>query len=364
MPKRAARLVRTKYEEDYKEEEEVPSQQLKRQKTRNQSPGSLEPHDSDEPENQVHGFPMHVGKAIKDDPKIKQPPAAEAGIVPKVAFRWIFSGPSNSGKTNLARWVLDNMYQASPGKSFFDRIYLFSPTAKLDPVWKNLVGLKDSDRVTELDQGGKEKLLEVFNGSIKKTKALGKEKAPHTLVIIDDGIADVKFLNSRGFMKSFIAGRHGNISTFMLTQSYNKVPRTARIQATALSMFPSKTTEIERLWEEHGPLNLGKWDFVDMVKYAIHKTEEEKYPFLFIDTDKPEDERFRRCFYEVLIPNPSQNDISSSGARPAYSQRGAHAAASASRPPQSNQAQEHERYVSDAEEPNRRRRRRPARSRV
>lgn len=279
---------------------------------------------SDENEQQYIGeFPLVVGKAVKDDKKLKQPKAAEAGIVPKVAFRWMFSGPSNSGKTNLARWTLDKMYQVGPGKSFFDKIYLFSPTAKLDPVWKDLDGLRPGDRITDLEKGGKQKLLEIFENGIRRTKAIGKDKAPHTLVIIDDSIADVKFLNSRDFLRIFIAGRHGNVSVMVMTQSYNKIPRTCRMQLTAVSMFPSKVSEIERLWDEHGPVDMGKWEFVDMVKYAIKKTETEKYPFFFVDADKPEDERFRRCFYEILRPVQSTSPDASVGIhQDAYSRQG------------------------------------------
>lgn len=288
--------------------------------------------EEEDPGPMVGGFHLRVGKAVKNEKEIKQPQAAEAGIVPKVAFRWVFSGPSNSGKTNLARWVLDNMYKGNNGKSFFDRIYLFSPTAKLDPVWKDLKGLRNGDRVTELDEKGMGRLFEVFNRAIKRAKALGKDKAPHELVIIDDSIADTRFLNSLGFTKVFIAGRHGNVSVFMMTQSYNKVPRTARMQATAISMFPSKVSEIERLHDEHGPLKMNKKDFIRMVKYAIMKTKDEQYPFLFIDTNKPEEERFRRCFYEILQPTPSKDE---EVLEPdAYSQQEDHELLSASSPHQ------------------------------
>jgi Poxvirus A32 protein len=279
---------------------------------------------------EISGFNVRVGKAVENEKKIKQPKSAELGIVPEVAFRWIFSGPSNSGKTNLARWTLDNMYRAENGKSFFDRIYLFSPTGKLDPVWKDLKGLRDGDRITELDEKGMERLFNIFNTGIKRAKNLGKDKAPHELVMIDDSIADTRFLNSLGFTKLFIAGRHGNISVFMMTQSYNKVPRTARIQATAMSMFPSKVSEIERLNEEHGPLHMNKKDFIKLVKYATMKTPDEKYPFLFIDTSKPEEERFRRCYYEILEPRPSKDEEYLTPG--AYSQQGGGAQAVASSP--------------------------------
>ena len=248
-------------------------------------------------------YPLQLSKAVEGDPHIDQPEASRMGLVPEVAFRWMFSGPSNSGKTNLARWVLDKYYIKGPGQSFFDRVYLFSPTGKLDPVWKDLDAIRPSDRITELNLMGKDRLKDIFDGGLRRTKAMGKDKAPHELVIFDDAIADVKFLNSQDFLKVFVAGRHGNISCMVMTQSYVKVPRSVRMQITALAMFPSRVTEIERLCDEHGPVNMSKNDFISMVKYAIAKTEGEKYPFFFLDTCQPEERRFRRCLNEYLCPS-------------------------------------------------------------
>ena len=68
-----------------------------------------------------------------DEPELKQPEWAEKGVVPKVHFRWILSGPSRSGKTNLARYTYDKFYTTGGGnKSWFDVVYLLSPTAKID----------------------------------------------------------------------------------------------------------------------------------------------------------------------------------------------------------------------------------------
>lgn len=258
-------------------------------------------------------YPLTIGKAVKGDPVIAQPEASELGLVPKVAFRFMVSGPSNSGKTNLCRYMLDKYYVKAPGQSFFDRIYLFSPTAKLDPVWKDLEGLRPSDRITELDASGTARLSEVFDNGLRRTKAMGKDRAPHELIIFDDAIASTKFLNSEYFLKVFVAGRHGNLSCMVLTQSYIKVPRSVRMQVTGLFMFPSRVTEIIRLAEEHGPISMSTSDFIEMVKYAITKTETEKYPFFMIDTNQPEESRFRRCLNEVLIPTSSSASSSSNG---------------------------------------------------
>lgn len=259
-------------------------------------------------------FPMKVGKAVADDKPVQQPAAVEAGLITKVAFRFMFSGPSNSGKTNLARWLLDNYYVANGGGSFFERIYLFSPTGKLDPVWKDLDNLRPGDRITKLGKAETKKLQTIFDRGTRRTKTMGKSEAPHELVIFDDAIASVKFLNSPEFLGMFVAGRHGNISCMVMTQSYIKIPRSVRMQITALAMFPSRTTEIERLYTEHGPICMNKNEFIGMVQYAIRKTPEEQYPFFYLDTLQPEASRFRRNLEEVLVPDNAPQSEQAAGA--------------------------------------------------
>jgi hypothetical protein len=212
----------------------------------------------------------------------------------------MFTGPSNSGKSNAARWMLDKYYTKG-GKSFFDRIYIFSPTAKLDPTWFGVKGVRNSDKITH---GGKEsgrRIMETLDRNKKRCKVLGRDKSPHELIIVDDSVSDNDFMNSPGLCQAFIAGRHANVSMMMLTQSYNKIPRTCRINMTALAMFPSKVSEIERLYDEHGPIHLNKKEFINMVQFATEKEEGNEWPFLFLNTDEPEESRFRKNLDTVLV---------------------------------------------------------------
>lgn len=273
----------------------------------------LEPLDAPGPESK-----LKVGLAKPGEVSVKQPPDAKSGIVPKVPFRMMYSGPSGSGKTNLARWMLDKHYSKN-GKSFFSRIHMFSPTAKLDHIWKDLPGLKDADRHTELNPAV---LHKIFEDNIKRVERMGRNRAPHELVIIDDAIADTKFMNSKDFLRLFIAGRHGNTSSEVLTQSYIKVPRSVRLQITALAMFPSLITEIERLYTEHGPPQMNKQQFIDMVQTATQTSKDDKHPFFFADIQAPLQDRFRRGLGQVFtIKTPgverpedrSKNDEPSSG---------------------------------------------------
>jgi hypothetical protein len=254
-----------------------------------------------------------VGKAKDDEPELEQP--AHAGIIPKTHFRWILSGPSKSGKSNLAKWSLDKFYVSSKGrgKSFFDKIYLLSPTANIDFMWANLNGLEHRNRISHPTPAT---LSGILNAQIKyiagsssesalknvssKTLASKKQSSKKVLVIFDDAIAESKLINSPEFLKIFIQGRHYNISSMVMTQSYMRVPRSVRLQATHLSLFPSRSTEIDRVFHEFGPKSLTKKEFTEMVQFATRPEEGDMYPFLHVDAFAPEKTRFRRNFTHTL----------------------------------------------------------------
>jgi len=263
---------------------------------------------------------FHVGKAREDEPELKQP--QHAGVIPKVNFRWILSGPSKSGKTNLARWSLDKYYTNGRGKSWFDEIYLLSPTANIDYCWADLKGLKPKNRITNPTP---QLLLKILNDQKKDIQgstsdmaaqrmssaqlSKRKQKAKKVLIIFDDAIAESKMINSKEFLKVFVAGRHYGISSMVMTQSYVKVPRSVRLQATHVSMFPSRSSEIERLYSEHGPKELNKKDFTELVQFATRPNEEEPFPFLFVDCFAPPKTRFRRGFINVLEINDGDENF-------------------------------------------------------
>lgn len=265
---------------------------------------------------------FNVGRAREDEPEIKQP--QYAGLIPKLHYRWILSGPSKSGKTNLARWSLDKYYQKGQKKSWFDRIYLLSPTANIDWNWADLPGLKPKDRISHPTASHLKKILadqmKEISGSRSERasknvnlKALSRRKqtSPQVLVIFDDAIAESKLINSPEFLKLFIQGRHYNISSMVMTQSYVRVPRSVRLQATHVAMFPSRSSEIDRLYTEHGPRQLNKRDFTEMVQYATQPTEGDQFPFLYVDCFAPVKTRFRRNFTHTLEIASTMEEVGS-----------------------------------------------------
>lgn len=243
-----------------------------------------------------------VGRASVHDPTIRQPQAAKDGIVPKVPFRLLLSGASGSGKTNVARWLLEKHYVSGHG-SFFKDIYLMSPTALIDPVWKNVKGLKRQNRITNPNADSLNRILRRAKENVKQK---GKNRGAHTLIIFDDVIAGTQFMNSPEFLAAFIRGRHFLVSVAIMTQSYVKIPRSSRIQASHIIFFPSQATEVDRLYSEHGPHNLSKRQFYDLVQEATEPNESEKWPFLYVDRFAPLDKRFRRNL-DLPIPITTHN---------------------------------------------------------
>ena len=86
----------------------------------------------------------------------------------------------------------------------------------------------------------------------------------------------------------------------VMTQSYMRVPRSVRLQATHLSMFPSRSTEIDRVFTEFGPKSMNKREFTEMVQYATRPEEGDEFPFLHVDAFAAERTRFRRNLTNTL----------------------------------------------------------------
>lgn len=240
---------------------------------------------------------LRVTKARPDEVPWRQPKFADAGVAPKCCFRWLICGPSHSGKSNMARWAVDHFYM-----DFFDRILLLSPTAEVDFQWKELPGLEKKDRRTDLDPEWLQSVLEKQGGMVKR---MGRDKAPMALLIIDDAIASPQFMNSKEFLRLFISGRHQNVSTMLLSQSLMKVPRSVRLQSTHISLFPSKTSEVDRMYDEVGPRELTKKQFHDVVNHAVEKRPGDEYPFFHVDVAQPLNRRYRRNFTEMYEIEPS-----------------------------------------------------------
>jgi hypothetical protein len=244
-------------------------------------------------------MPMKITPPKETDAKLPQVELAELEIVPKHPFRLVIVGTSGSGKSVLTSHLVRNVY-----KGYFDRTVIFSPTAENDPAYKGIAPKRDY----KVDLKPAE-IKHLFQTQKNKVKAMGKSHAPRMLILFDDVIADNKFMNTPDFMKCFFQSRHHNISIILCAQSYMRVPRSARLNATDLCLFPASESEIKRIGKEYCPPHTSQRSFEDLIRHATA----ERFSFLYINTQCDPEKRFRRKFDAVLtldaddepVPEPS-----------------------------------------------------------
>jgi hypothetical protein len=235
----------------------------------------------------------------KDD--IEQPPLAidEKMYIPPLGSSVIISGKSGSGKsTLLANFIKDGrFYGKSPARpnGWFDKIFLFSPTANGDDVQKSL-GIDEKYVFTDLDEAPE--LLEVIldTQQMKIDNATGAERVAQYCIIFDDVIGNKQFMNSKEFTRCFYQVRHVNCTTFICTQHFHRVPNVCRLQANFIFFFQGSAYEVDTIVEDYAPPLYSKKDFQKLINDATKK----RFSFLTINMKVGWDLRLRRNLDEFI----------------------------------------------------------------
>ena len=224
--------------------------------------------------------------------KIKQPTLAEANIIPRVNSSVLMVGASGSGKTTLLANLLTK--KEFLGKAF-DRVILISPTGKSDDIQKYLE-LPEEDIWSDMNEAA-DLLQPIMDEQDEIISEDGADKAPLIAIIFEDVIGDRELMKSPQFIKSFVANRHYNFTTFICSQSYTAVPRKCRMQAKNIFYFRGSNSETEKITEEYSPPGFSKKEFIQIIDYC---TDEMKYDFLYINKNVPFAERYRKNL-DVII---------------------------------------------------------------
>lgn len=228
----------------------------------------------------------------KDD--IRQPELSkkEHGMaIPPLGSSVLISGKSGSGKsTLLANLMKDKRFY----KGWFDKIFLFSPTANGDDIQKQL-NIPAKHVFTDLDEAPE--LLEVILRSQKEAlESTTADKAKQYAIIFDDVIGDTRFMNTKEFTQCFYQVRHVCCTTFICTQHFTRVPRICRLQANFVMYFAGSMSETEILVEEFSPPGISKNSFRQLVVDATSGA----YDFLTINMKVGWEQRFRKNLGEVI----------------------------------------------------------------
>lgn len=194
--------------------------------------------------------------------------------------RCIISGPSNVGKTNVAFNLL-----TKPNGLHFNNVYIFSKS---------------------LDQP-KYQLLEKILTNIPEIKfykynandeIMEPNKAePYSIFLFDD----VSCENHDMIRMYFAMGRHNNIDSIYIGQTYSKIPKQLlRDNCNLLVIFKQDETNLKHIYNEHVGVDMSFEKFKLVCKNAWR----EKYSFLVINKDQElNNGRYRIEFDKYILIN-------------------------------------------------------------
>ena len=145
--------------------------------------------------------------------------------------RCIVSGPSNCGKTN----VVINLLTHENGLHY-DNVYVYSKSLN-QPKYQILERvIKDVPDVSFFKFNSDENIMEPQNAK------------PYSVFIFDD----VSCENQNMIMKYFCMGRHNNIDSIYIGQTYSKIPKQLiRDNVNLLILFKQDDTNLKHIYNDH-----------------------------------------------------------------------------------------------------------------
>ena len=212
----------------------------------------------------------------------------------KLPIRSIILGPSGSGKTVLLVNMILDIY-----KKCFNRVYIFSPSIRVDTTWgpvKSFIAENDlcgEDETCLFDHYNPEDLnniIETQRKIIELMKSQKRKKLYQILIIADDFADDPTFSrNSKLLHSLFTRGRHSMISTIVATQKFSAIHPIIRTNATELYVYRLRNyKDLESFLEELSAL----YDKKTLLKLYEHATDA-PYSFLYVKlTAKTKDQMF------------------------------------------------------------------------
>ena len=239
---------------------------------------------------------LQVGVAKTSKSKIKLSGIMKSEVLMPHPFRAVISGCSGSGKSNL---LLDLLTCPNKYHGYFDLCFVISPTAsKLDDSYSLLIKKmkKSKTKLFIINKPTEKQIEHIMTLNKEIIEEHGLVKSPKILIIYDDIISYKKFMNSKAFLQSFIASRHYNASVIIATQKFKSIPRTCRVQASAIFYFRSTHSEDEALCEDYCPPKYNKKEFMGILNHATRIP----YSFLFINNHVGFRTRYRECLHTIL----------------------------------------------------------------
>lgn len=204
----------------------------------------------------------------------KEKKAKRHGKLLPNTMRAVFCGPSNCGKTNALLALITH-----PNGLRFENVYVYSKSLN-QPKYQFL-----------------EKLLKQVKGigyfPFNEHEQVVKpdDAKPNSLMIFDD-VACEKQDNIRNF---FCMGRHKDVDSFYLCQTYARIPKhLVRDNANLLILFRQDEMNLKHIYNDHVNTDMTYTQFKDLCTACWN---DGKYGFIMIDKDSPINSgRYRKGF--------------------------------------------------------------------
>lgn len=195
------------------------------------------------------------------------------------SIRCIICGPSNCGKTNLMFNLIFH-----PKALFFENIYIFSKSIN-QPKYKFLTRI--FSKIPEIGYFIFTENDDVFHPN---------EVKPNSIIIFDD-VACERQNNIRNY---FVMGRHNDIDSFYLCQTYSHIPKQLiRDNANFLVLFKQDDTNLRHVYNDHVNTDMKYDKFKEVCSIAWSKS---KNSCFIIDKDRPINKgRYRIGFDEFIL---------------------------------------------------------------
>ena len=186
---------------------------------------------------------------------------------PLRCFRLLIFSPSNSGKSNLIKNLITRP-EFGYKDYYKQRIFLFSPTIAVDPIWSSM-SLPKTHLHSEWDEQLVQNIL-AFSS-----------KHGGALLVLDDMVTSSDAINGkRGNLlkKIFYQGRHHKVSIILVSQKLKDVPLGMRINATHTICFDLRNKHEEDAF-------LDENNYIDDLPSKYRQSTSEKYNFLYLNKE-------------------------------------------------------------------------------
>lgn len=199
-------------------------------------------------------------------------------LLPK-SIRGLIVGPSNCGKTNVMLSLLTH----SKGLCF-ENVYIFSKSL-YQPKYEYLKKVLDPI-----------KGLGFFTFNNNDDIMDPTEAKPYSIFIFDDVICE----KQDAIRSYFSMGRHKNIDSFYLAQTYSRVPKQlVRDNANFLILFKQDEMNLKHIYQDHVSPDVTFSQFLEMCAECW----KDKHGFFVIDKDSEiNNGRYRKGFDNYIYP--------------------------------------------------------------